>query len=210
MSQPSEQPEWASGGSAVITDPSSGKKALGWAVSEKPPAQYFNWWMNLVYQWVQYLAGLAGEAFTWTAAHIFSAAVTFNGAIGGASDAATTAQLNRLRGKNLCKVWAYISTDGSGGVSLHDGFNVASVAISFGVLTITFAQGMADTEYSVNVTPQTFSGGAAFFGNAHTKATGSIQVVLCDVFNGLGGGAGALVNFAAHAVSLSVQVFGKQ
>lgn len=48
---PSEVPEWASGGGALITDPSSGKKAAGWIPAEEPPAQYFNWWMNNVYQW---------------------------------------------------------------------------------------------------------------------------------------------------------------
>lgn len=53
--KPSDLPVWASTpnpGKLVV--PSSSKQLLGW-VDEKPPLQWFNWWMNLVYQWVKYL-----------------------------------------------------------------------------------------------------------------------------------------------------------
>lgn len=54
MAAPSELPEWADGGGAAVTDPSSGKKALGWLPAERPAAQFMNWWMNNVFQWVSY------------------------------------------------------------------------------------------------------------------------------------------------------------
>ncbi len=49
--KPASQPQWADGGSAQITEPSSGKKTLGW-VKEKPSFAFFNWFWNLVYQWI--------------------------------------------------------------------------------------------------------------------------------------------------------------
>lgn len=52
--KPTKQPEWASGGGAAITEPSSGKKSLGW-VAEKPPHQFFNWLQNIVYKWTLWL-----------------------------------------------------------------------------------------------------------------------------------------------------------
>lgn len=49
--KPSALPEWASGGSAQITEPTAGKKALGW-VKEKPAFRFFNWFWNQVYLWL--------------------------------------------------------------------------------------------------------------------------------------------------------------
>lgn len=50
VTKPTKYPEWADGASAIV-EPSDVKKALGWVV-EKPPHQFFNWFMNLVWQWV--------------------------------------------------------------------------------------------------------------------------------------------------------------
>lgn len=55
MSKPSTLPSWATSGGAAIVVPSSAKQAAGWGPSEKPPAQYLNWHMNLVGQWAAYL-----------------------------------------------------------------------------------------------------------------------------------------------------------
>jgi hypothetical protein len=53
--KPSQDPIWATVPTAGdLTAPSGAKQILGW-IQEKPPLQYFNWWMNLVYQWQQYL-----------------------------------------------------------------------------------------------------------------------------------------------------------
>lgn len=57
MPQPSSFPEWASAPSAEIVEPDAAKKASGWAAAEPPPHQWFNWFMNLVYAWIVWLAG---------------------------------------------------------------------------------------------------------------------------------------------------------
>lgn len=49
--KPTDLPQWADGGSAQITEPSAGKKLLGW-IKEKPSFAFFNWFWNLVYQWL--------------------------------------------------------------------------------------------------------------------------------------------------------------
>lgn len=85
-------PEWATGGSAAIVEPSAGVKAVGWQGGEEPPAEWFNWWQLLVYRWIALLdvvyrgvkvytveawrfatAGLA--TFGWTAAGSFAATI---------------------------------------------------------------------------------------------------------------------------------------
>lgn len=53
-SNPALLPEWATDGAADIVEPTSGKKALGWKRKERPPGQYFNWLLNLIYQWISY------------------------------------------------------------------------------------------------------------------------------------------------------------
>ena len=52
-SAPSAVPTWATDAGTTV-EPTSGKKAAGWVVEERPPARWFNWWMNLVYQWIYY------------------------------------------------------------------------------------------------------------------------------------------------------------
>lgn len=54
MAKPADTMEWASDGAAQITEPLEAKKDIGWVVGEKPPAQYFNWWMNNAYLWQAY------------------------------------------------------------------------------------------------------------------------------------------------------------
>lgn len=72
MAKPAQLPRWATDAGAPVTpEPSEGKKDSGWAPSEKPPHQYFNWWMKLVYLWIVWLDGITNEALTWAAKHTF-------------------------------------------------------------------------------------------------------------------------------------------
>lgn len=66
--KPADLPEWASGGSAQIEEPSEAKKDLGW-VKEKPPFKWFNWFWNLVYQWVAFVQN-------YSANHVHDGGVT--------------------------------------------------------------------------------------------------------------------------------------
>jgi hypothetical protein len=54
--RPSDTPNWATGPSALIATPTSATRANGWIPEVKPPAQFFNWWMELVYRWILYLS----------------------------------------------------------------------------------------------------------------------------------------------------------
>lgn len=65
FTRPSALPVWATGG--TITTPSGPKQALGWVV-EKPPLSFFNWFQNLVYQWLGYLDERAPLLYADTAA----------------------------------------------------------------------------------------------------------------------------------------------
>lgn len=56
---PTSIPRWATVGSGIV-EPTDAKKALGWGATgmsgERPPAQYFNWHMNAVGEWIKYLS----------------------------------------------------------------------------------------------------------------------------------------------------------
>lgn len=54
MAKPAQDAKWATSGSALITDPGVGKRDTGWVV-EIPPVEFFNWWMNNVGNWIEYL-----------------------------------------------------------------------------------------------------------------------------------------------------------
>lgn len=54
MSQrPADLPRWADVGGDIV-EPSSGRKDVGWITGLRPAAQFFNWWMNKVFQWIEY------------------------------------------------------------------------------------------------------------------------------------------------------------
>lgn len=52
--RPKDLPEWATDPAADIVEPTLGKKIIGWLTDEEPPAQFFNWWKNKVFQWLEY------------------------------------------------------------------------------------------------------------------------------------------------------------
>jgi hypothetical protein len=67
MTRPIKLPQWADAPSVPtdIVEPSDIKKGLGWTtagtIPEKPPYQYFNYWQNLVFNWVSYFDALISE-----------------------------------------------------------------------------------------------------------------------------------------------------
>lgn len=95
MAKPTQLPRWANGGTAVVTpEPSEGQKDTGWLVSQKPPRNYFNWWMLRVYQWCVYLDGLTSEALTWASKHTFSAGLASSVAPSAATDVVRKTELD--------------------------------------------------------------------------------------------------------------------
>jgi hypothetical protein len=90
MAKPASLPRWAETGGGTpasnIIEPTSGKKDTGYVTvaaspggkGDVPTSGGLNWFMRLVYKWCEWLDGIAGEAWTWTANHIFQASVTLN------------------------------------------------------------------------------------------------------------------------------------
>lgn len=54
MARPTLYPEWASGASASIIEPPAGKKVAGWLPKERPPAQYMNWILKRIKDWIEW------------------------------------------------------------------------------------------------------------------------------------------------------------
>jgi hypothetical protein len=77
MAKPSILPRWGdTAAPADVVAPNSSKQGSGWSNGELPPHTYFNWWQNLVYQWIQWLNGLLDTANAWTARQTFSGGAT--------------------------------------------------------------------------------------------------------------------------------------
>lgn len=98
MAKPVSLPRWATGGGAVITDPPSGNKDTGWTLNQVPPSSWFNWYMNLVYLWTQYLDGIEGETLDWTVAQTFSSGASFTYPNGGPFPIFGTTQISGYNG----------------------------------------------------------------------------------------------------------------
>ena len=104
---------------------------------------------------------------------------------------------NRVTPKNIAKAWAQISTDGVGGATIGDGFNLSNT-ISFGTnsIILTYAQAMGSANCATLVTMNT---GTAFGARVQqTSTTATIFPI---------GGSGTNVDPAANAVSFSLVVF---
>lgn len=55
MAKPDKYPRWATGGGAIVAEPSEGDKDNGWAYKQKPPSNWFNWLLLKIYQWLYFL-----------------------------------------------------------------------------------------------------------------------------------------------------------
>lgn len=70
MSKPTNLAAW--GATATKVEPSTGVKSAGWAPNQRPPAQWFNWWMNAVALWMVWLDAFESTAHSWTANQTWS------------------------------------------------------------------------------------------------------------------------------------------
>jgi hypothetical protein len=52
--KPTAVPRWADVGAEII-EPPSGRKDIGYTSAQRPPAQYDNWLLNLIYQWLLWI-----------------------------------------------------------------------------------------------------------------------------------------------------------
>jgi hypothetical protein len=100
----------------------------------------------------KFIAGTAASAAV-ARTSIYSEAgyLTFTGASAGAAvnpnkDVSFT---NTLTPKHFAKVWGNFTTDGTGGVTVNDGVNIASASISGTDLVVTIAGDFANSAYAV-------------------------------------------------------------
>jgi hypothetical protein len=105
--KPGTLPRWADV-SLDLVEPSSGKQDQGFIGGEQPPAQYFNWLFNLIYQWMQYLNApddlIIGAAKLATEANAVAARITV------APAAEATAQYVCLAALGDARIWVGSST----------------------------------------------------------------------------------------------------
>ncbi len=67
MPKPTDDVEFGTNGSALITDPGGTKKKLGFLVNEAPPAHWFNWLYRAYYNWIFFFAGKFSSAGNYSA-----------------------------------------------------------------------------------------------------------------------------------------------
>lgn len=171
FSEPTTLPEWASDPAALIEVPTTGKQEQGWTTStntpagvgEKPPLQYFNWYQNLVYQWIGYLSeGFAAlgtmatqdaDAVAITGGTMADVVVT-GGSIDGSEIGATTpgdgffTNINAILPKCMGSIFENAGTYTLNASSL----NIASISkLGTGQVQITFDTAFASSEYIVSV-----------------------------------------------------------
>lgn len=87
MAKPVTVPTWATTGGTTAT-PTSAKQNAGFVGGEKPPAKFFNWLFNLIYQWILYLqagsftGGVTADTLHVTGAVTADAAMTVGTTLG--------------------------------------------------------------------------------------------------------------------------------
>lgn len=93
MAKPTKLPEFNSG-LANQTEPSGGKKILGWTLNEIPPSGYFNWLFYYIYLWLKWI-----DDGVWTAISLtLSGALTVDSlaVANNITQSAGTASLNNV------------------------------------------------------------------------------------------------------------------
>jgi hypothetical protein len=114
----------------------------------------------------------------------------------------TTGFTNRITPKNVAKVWGLIRTDGVGGVSVLDGFNIASVSLGLTSMTVTFATALGSNLYSA---PGTAHASQALAYNPTTKATGTLVIQVATL-----AAPGTPLNPTTTAFDVDLAIYGVQ
>lgn len=149
VSKPTEVPRWATDGAALITEPSSGKKDIGW-IEEPVPADWWNWIWNRTYLWILWLQDITNQALTWTTSHIWNVStpsapgihiIQAGDASGLRSDTTGTVSSNAaLKGVSTAAAAGVIAENVSGGKAL-DVIGPAAVSTTLAVAGVTTTSG---------------------------------------------------------------------
>ena len=123
------------------------------------------------------------------------------------SPAPTTAPaVNSLHATQVARSWAKVTTDGLGGVTLVEGFNVASVSLLAGALVVTLATPMTDANYAVTPSVVTTVATKWYGANPLGLAYSGFAIAVAEYT----GGAVAQVDLAAVALTITFNAFGHQ
>jgi len=78
-----------------VVGPPAGKQDTGYATGgDIPTSGGLNWLFRWIYKWCQYVAGLTGEALTWTARQTFNGGCTVPASTPASSDAARRSEVD--------------------------------------------------------------------------------------------------------------------
>jgi hypothetical protein len=138
---------------------------------------------------------------------ITGASLTTTGALSGSNLVLTGTQpastanpgANTLHSTSMAKVWAYAETVVPGTVTIHDGFNVASAAVSGLSIRFTFARPFASALYAASAT----SGNTASFALVTGMNANYVDV---GVYSIVGAG---LRDPAAETVRVHLSIMGR-
>jgi hypothetical protein len=108
---------------------------------------------------------------------------------------------DRAYSLSMAKCWAYVETDGAGGTTVHDAFNVTSAVITGSSIRVTFARGFASANYCVVVT----SGNGGDFPTVTSKNAGYVDVAMFDAAT-----PAFAIDPTAFFLRFNVLVFGRQ
>lgn len=112
--RPTKLPEWASGDTADVVEPTAGEKSLGWAAGQTPPAPYMNWLMGGdfgYFPWLQYVSTFEQQALTWPERQ------TFQKGFAASGQRSTIAGLDVTSGQTVVGGLATDTLTASGAVS---------------------------------------------------------------------------------------------
>lgn len=110
---------------------------------------------------------------------------------------------NTLHSTNVEKAWANITTDGAGGYTINDGFNIASCTLNAAYVEVTWARAFANANYAATVT--VFSAGATFYVACLTLQTSaSVKVAIASILAAV-----ADIDPTATAIRFAIRASGR-
>lgn len=175
MAKPITKPSWMTGvsGSSVV-EPTSGKKAAGWSVDERPAAEYMNWLMQNMSDWIDYIdtVSAALESF-----NLYYAAVVGSGAL------ATHSTLNAAIAAVPAGARILVISDQTLNVTQQITKNNVQIDINPGVTFIkgTATLGVQITATGVRINGGRFSGFSTGGDKAMQVDSGSEYTMLRDI-----------------------------
>lgn len=163
MAKPITKPSWMTGVSGPnVVEPTGGKKAGGWVTDERPAAEYMNWIMQNMSDWIDYVDSVSDslEAF-----NLFYSAVVGVGAL------ATHSTLNAAMLDVAAGARILVISDQTLNVTQQITKNNVQIDVNPGV---TFQKGTATLGLQITADGVRFNGGR--FAGFSTPGDKAVQV----------------------------------